>query len=71
MMKVLEKTKELKEALVRMYNKHEWNKHIEIDGEQYIYISCKNEFRRVVHQSGEDIAVLVGCMAFGQFMWCC
>ncbi len=68
MMKVFEKTKELKEALVRMYNEHEWNKHIEIDGEKYIYISCKNEFRRVVHQPGEDIAVLVGCMAFGRFM---
>lgn len=52
--KSFEKNEELKDALVHLYNKHEWNKYVKIDGEQYIYISCKNEFRRVVHQPGED-----------------
>ncbi len=71
MKKSFKKTEKLKESLVQIYNTHEWDKHIKINGIQYIYISCKNEFRRVVHQPGEDIAVLVGCMAFGQFIWCC
>lgn len=66
------KTNELKNKLETTFtNKANYNKHIQIDGETYIYISCRNEIRRVVHQNSGDIAVLVGCFTFGRFMWCC
>lgn len=66
------KTNELRDKLVATFaNKANHDKHITINGEDYIYISCRNEIRRVVHQAGEDVAVLVGCFAFGKFMWCC
>ena len=66
-----ERTEELKNKLAATFsNKANWNKHIDIDGETYIYISCKNEIRQRIHQTGGDIAILVGCFAFGRFMWC-
>lgn len=68
---IMKKSTELKNALTEMYNNKVWNKHVEIEGENYIYISATNEFRRVIKQPSGQIAMLVGCMVQGNFMWCC
>lgn len=65
----MKKTNELKNALVEMFENKVWNKLTLIDGDYYIYVSAKNEFRKLVHQPSGDIAALVGCMAFGRFVW--
>lgn len=75
----MKKTDDLKNKLVATFTKrNNWNKHIEIDGETYIYISAKSEIRREVHQQSGTIASLVGYFTFvggenwmGNFMWCC
>lgn len=50
-------TKELKNKLEKLFSKKSnWNKHIDVDGDRYIYISAKNELRKEVTNG----AVLVG-----------
>ena len=67
------KTNELKNKLAATFaDKANHDKHITIDGDDYIYISCRNEIRRVInHENRTQEAVLVGCFAFGRFKWCC
>lgn len=66
------KTDELKNKLETTFSdKVNHDKHITIDGDEYIYISCRNEVRKTAHQTDYTIAVLIGCFAFGKFMWCC
>lgn len=48
-----------------------WDRHIEIEGDMYFYSSARNEFRKVANQPSGTIAILIGCMAFGQFIKCC
>jgi hypothetical protein len=49
--------KELKNRLETIFsNKANWNKHIDVDGNRYIYISAKNELRKEVTNG----AILVG-----------
>ena len=40
-------------------NKKLWNKNIEIDGETYIFVSSRNEFRKMVKQPSGEIGVVV------------
>lgn len=59
----------LKDALKEIgNNKSFWNKHLEIEGNQYVYISAKNEFRKVVEQPSGTVEVIVGCMFLGDFL---
>lgn len=51
-------------------NRKQWDRIIEINGDLFIYNSAKNEFRKVVKQPSGEILVLVGCMAFGRFVYC-
>lgn len=65
------KTAEIKNALTEIYNdtsKH--NKRISINGDVFIYISAKNEFRVEQIRNNYTVALLVGCMCCGRFMWC-
>lgn len=41
-----------------------WNKNVEIDGETYIFVSSRNEFRKIVSQPSGEIGTLVG-------LWIC
>lgn len=43
-------------------NKKNWNKLIAVEGvdERLIYISAKNELRRVHNQNGYTVAILIG-----------
>ncbi|MGN0686660.1 MAG: helix-turn-helix domain-containing protein [Oscillospiraceae bacterium] len=64
----IRQTEELKEKLKETFSdKKNWNKHITIDGEDFIYISARNEIR-YVHSDKE--APLIACFAFGEIIWC-
>ena len=68
----MEKSIELKNKLIDIYNSKTWDKIIDINGEKYIYISATNEFRKIVKQSSGDIATIVATMVMGKyFAWCC
>ena len=49
-------------------NKKMWNTNIEIDGETYIFISSRNEFRKIVKQQSGVIGVVVAVWVEGNLM---
>lgn len=68
----MEKSIELKNKLIEIYNLKKWDKIVEINGDKYIYISATNEFRKIIKQSSGDIAAIVATMVMGKyFTWCC
>lgn len=66
------KTPEYREELIALYNNRaNWNKRININGHTFIYISATNEFRMEHNSNGKIHALLIACMTFDRFMWCC
>lgn len=43
-------------------NRSNWNKPIKVDGveDNLVYISAKNELRRIHYQNGDTVAILIG-----------
>lgn len=43
-------------------NRSNWNKPVKVDGvaESLVYISAKNELRRIHNQNGNTVAILIG-----------
>lgn len=74
----MKKTDAMRDKLIAIFsNRRNWNRHIEIDGEIYIYVSANNEIRREIKQPSGTIAQLVACFSlfegtgYERLMWCC